>query len=178
MSIGRVTAGLVAACLLGAAPAQADVLLGSGGIPGRSSVSEPSRCKYSRTAGPNSWLEVATAPPVAVGANLRRGRRDYTRVRYAVWLSDAERDYATVARSGWSGWIRVHDGQARTWTGVTSFTAAWYGVYSLDVRIEWWRSGRLRGWRAHRIGSYQFFNQFNVGPLGPFGRCANYIAPN
>ena len=48
----------------------------------------------------------------------------------------------------------------------------WRNAYVVDLRIEWWRSGRMRGWRAQRLNFYNYVNHYNAGPFGPFDRCA------
>jgi hypothetical protein len=167
---------VVGGLLLGAVPAQAETVLASRGRPGLSNWGAPVKCKYNRTNA-NAWLSVTATPPAVTGANLRRGRPDYTSVRYAMYLVDAQHGYATAARSGWSAWIRAHDAKPAIWSGVTSFTAPWNGVYALDVRIEWWKGGRLRGVRALRSHRFNFFNQYNVGPIGPYSFCGGNLGP-
>jgi hypothetical protein len=163
---------LVSAGLLVLVPvASADEYLGSGGRPGSSVIDEPGRCKYNRSTQ-TSWLTVSTGTPAVTGANLRRRRRDITKARYKMYLTDAI-DGDALDRTGWSGWLRVADNGRGYWTGGASFDGLWWrGAYLIDVRIEWWRKGRLRGWRAHRTNVYHYFNHYNIGPTGPFGSCA------
>lgn len=162
--------------LAGAVPAHAETVLASSGKPGISAWGAPVACKYNRT-NTNAWLSITAAPPAVTGANLRRGRRDVTSVRYRMYLVDAQHGYATAAHSSWSGWLRARDTKVALWSGVTSFTAPWYGIYALDVRIEWWKGGRLRGVRALRSYRFNFFNQYNVGPAGPYSFCGGNIGP-
>jgi hypothetical protein len=162
--------------LSGAVPAQAETVLASGGEPGRSAWGAAVNCRYNRT-NVNAWLSITALPPAVTGANLRRGRRDVTSVRYRMYLVDAQHGYTTAARSGWSAWLRARDTKAATWSGVTSFTAPWNGVYALDVRVEWWKGARLRGVRALRSHRFNFFTQYNVGPTGPYSFCGGNVGP-
>jgi hypothetical protein len=167
---------VVSCWVWGAVPAQAETVMVSRGKPGLSAWGAPVTCKYNRT-NTNAWLSIVATPPAVTGANLRRGRRDVSWVRYSMYLVDAQRGYATAARSGWSAWLRARERKAALWSGVTSFTAAWNGIYALDVRIEWWKGGRLRGVRALRSHRFNFFNQYNVGPSGPYSFCGGNIGP-
>jgi hypothetical protein len=161
-------AGLVAAGA--AAPAaEADVVLGQGGRTGYSAAQEPAGCRH-YVFPSRGILRAWAAPPVVKGVNLRRGRRDFTRVRYRVHFT-AQHSGDNLATSGWSTVQRVSDRRAITWSGLTSFDGDWRGGYYLDLRIEWLRRGRMLGWRAHRIDNYSYYNQYNVGPLGPMGAC-------
>jgi hypothetical protein len=171
--VGRIA---VAALLLLAAgwcagPAQAGVI-GGQGWRGASSVFD-GRCKYGNT-GLRGFLEIAIPPPSVTGANVRRRQRgERSLARYAVWLLDANTG-TTLLVSNWSAWIRVREGTTGTWTGNTAFTADWRGNYRLELRIEWWRSNRRIGWRAHSVDRYQFFDQYNTGPYGPIGTCHHF----
>ncbi len=134
------------------------------------------RCKYG-VFGPRGVLQVGTRPPLVSGANTkRRTRRERTRVRYRVSVTDAFQGFGTLVTSGWSDFIRVRQSQRRTWTGFTSWDMEWRGNYGLDVRIEWWNSRRRVGWRDYRINAFQFFNQYNAGPFGPISSCYKYTA--
>lgn len=57
-----------------------------------------------------------------------------------------------MAESRWSNRLRVSDRGWFTWTGYTYRNQAWwqYNYYCLDIRVDWWKNGRRRGWRAHR----------------------------
>lgn len=161
-------AGLVAAGA--AAPAaEADLVLGREGRTGSSAAQEPAGCRHYAFPG-RGILRAWALPPVVKGVNLRRGRRDYTRVRYRVHFT-AQHSNENLATSGWSGMQRVSDRRAVTWSGTTSFEGDYRSGYYLDLRVEWWRHGRLLGWRAHRIDNYSYYNAYNVGPLGPMGSC-------
>jgi hypothetical protein len=162
---------VLAGVLVVAQPASADQYLGSGGRPGLSVIGEPGHCKYNRSTT-SSWLRVTVGTPAVSGANLRRGRRDITKVRFKAYLMDAV-DGDLLDTSSWSGWARVADNRKAYWRGGASFDGLWWrGAYVVDIRIEWWRKRRLRGWRAHRTTVYQYFNHYNIGPTGPFSSCA------
>ncbi len=165
-----VVAGL--ATVAAAAPAaRADIILGQHGRTGYSAAQEPAGCRYRVFPG-RGVLTASTAPPVVKGVNLRRGRRDRSLVRYRVFFT-AQHNDQTVDVSGWSGTLRVSDRRAVTWAGApTAFDGDWRLGYYLDIRVEWWRRGRLLGWRAHRIDTYHYFNQYNAGPIGPLTWCA------
>jgi hypothetical protein len=167
------TLGVLVALLCSVpAAAQADVLAAKGKR-GRSAV-PTGHCKYGNT-GLRGFLTTSVRPPVVTGANLRRRRRnDRTSVRYAVYLVDATNGHRTLEVSNWSGWLRVREATRATWSGTTSFTYDWSGNYRVDLRVEWWKAGRRVGWRAHRVTSYQFFDQYNAGPYGPISSCHHF----
>lgn len=161
---------LAACCWPDAALAQS-VVIGGEGWRGSSYVPQGG-CKYGNT-GLNGFLETSVAAPTVSGANVHRRRRsERSLVRYAVWIVDAADGHATLASSNWSSWVRVSERQRLTWGGApTAFVGDWRGNYRLDLRIEWWRSGRRIGWRAHRVDSYNWFDQYNTGPYGPVSSC-------
>ncbi len=148
--------------------AQGDIL-GQGGKRGASAIPRGA-CKYGNN-GLNGFLRTSAVPPAVSGANVRRRAGDVTRARYRAYLVDASQGHATLEVSGWSGWLRVREGRGSTWQGETAFSGGWRGNYRMDVRIEWWRSGRLVGWRAYRITTYNYFDQYNRGPNGPLSSC-------
>ena len=147
--------------------------LGGSGKRGRSAIGQGS-CKYG-VSGPVGFLRVAVAPPSVSGANTKRGtRRERTYVRYRVYVTDANRDNATLQVSGWSSSIAVRQSGWRSWAGITTFDMDWRGNYGADIRIEWWNSRRMIGWRAHRLSAFAFYDQYNVGPFGPLSSCYKY----
>jgi hypothetical protein len=162
--------GLLAALLatvLGAAPAaDAHSVLAERGWTGASYIPDRGVCKF-RVGG---VLQVGTNPPTVTGPNLRRRRRDLTRARYAVWFMRGNGE--VLDASNWSGWIRVSDRGWSTWNGFTAFNGDWRNNYLLDFRIEWWKRGRRKGWRAYRMETYNYWDQYNIGPYGPFSSCA------
>ena len=128
---------IAAALLVGAASAQADQFLVQDGRTGSSRLVEPARCQYFGTGGVDSrYLELAVSAPAVKGVNLRRGRKDWSRARFAVWVVDAADNYRSLASSEWSSWMRVNDRRVSQWPGVTSFTAGFRGAYSLEVRVD------------------------------------------
>jgi hypothetical protein len=50
----------------------------------------------------------------------------------------------------------------------------WRGNYGVDIRVEWWNSKRMVGWRTYRLSAFQYFDQYNVGPFGPLSSCYKY----
>jgi hypothetical protein len=166
--VGFVIVGLLG----GAGPAEADYVLTARGQYGGLGWSAPKRCKYNRTTL-RGWLGIETIGPVVTGSNLRRGRIDRTWARYAVYLTDANNGYRTLATSGWSGWLRTKQGQARYWNlSGHAFTGDWRGNYGLDVRVEWYKGGRRVGVKAIRTTNFHYFSQYNTGPYGPLSSCA------
>ena len=159
---------LLALALVVAPAASADLVIGKGGKRGGSFLPDYGICK-SRILGK---VEIGTHPPTVKGVNLRRGRRDITKVRFKTWFMSGE---AVVAVSNWSNWLRVSDRGWFTWTGYTYFNQGWWQYnYYLDIRVEWWKNGRRRGWRDHRQDNYRYWDQYGVGPAGPFGSCTAY----
>jgi hypothetical protein len=148
--------------------ASAEVLNGEGKR-GRSSTSRGD-CWY-RNTGLRGFLITRTRPPTATGANLRRRHRDRSWVHYRAELVDAAYGYRTLATTDWSPWIRVRERRRRTWSGLISFEADWRGSYRIDVLVEWWNRTRKVGYRWHRVTAYDYFNQYDVGPFGPFATC-------
>ena len=106
------------------------------------------------------------------GINFRRGRNDYSWVRYKVWLVDWTNSQL-LNESGWSGSIRVSDRRHRTSSGVDASQASHTGAYTLDVRLEWFKNGRLRGWWAYRLDNWHHWDVYNQGPFGPYPGCAS-----
>jgi len=156
-----------------AAPAAPVDVLGASGKRGAAIVHQ-ARCKYG-VFGPRGVLQVGARPPVVRGANTRRRtRRERTSVRYRVYITNVFAGNTTLVASEWSGFIRVRQSQRRTWPGFTSFDMEWRGNYGVDIRIEWWNSKRMIGWRAYRINSFQFYDQYNAGPFGPISSCYKY----
>jgi hypothetical protein len=167
--LGAVTAAGVALSVV--APVQAEVT-GGEGWRGASYVPQGS-CKYSNNTL-RGWLTTSVPPPSVTGANTRRRKRnERTRVRYAVWLVDAYTG-ATYAVSNWSASLLVRERSWRGWSSGTSFDADWRNNYRLELRIEWWRSGRRIGWRSHRVTAYKFYDHYNTGPYGPIAWCTRY----
>lgn len=144
-------------------------VLGAGGKRGKAAFYQGS-CKYSNT-GLRGFLTTTVRAPRVRGANIRRGR-DRTSVRHRVYWVNVSSGHQTLAVSGWSSWLRATDSQAVTWNGVSAWDADWRGNYRADIRIEWWKNGRLIGWRADRTDSYRFYNEYNRGPIGPISSCA------
>ena len=150
---------------VGAAPAQAYEYR-SGGDTGHSNTSGTGKCKQT------TWrtLVVSAEPPAVTGVDLLGGAKDYTWVRYKAYLVNAYNG-ATVEQTGWSGWLQAADNQVATWSGISTLSGDLRGNYVMDYRIEWWNSTRQLGWEAHRVGKYNFYNDYNVGPFGPFSSC-------
>ena len=174
---GAIAAVLLALVITAEAPAQGaeGVVIGEAGKRGTSTVAQGT-CKYG-VFGPRGVLQVGAFAPVVGGANTRRRtRRERTYVRYRVHVTDAFRDFATLAVSDWSGWIRVRQSATGSWSGPTIFDMDWRGNYGADVRIEWWSATRMLGWRAHRLTAFGFFDQYDVGPFGPISSCYKYTA--
>ena len=164
---------LMFAALLGASsavPTAEAALLSAGGYRGLSEVQATARCKYS-SVGPQGTLATTAFTPAVVGADLRAGVEDITWARYRTFLVDSAGN--TADATGWSGWLRASDQRGSVWTGApATLVGAWRGSYRLETRIEWWNSSRMLGWAAHAVARYQFFDQFNSGPYGPYSRCA------
>jgi hypothetical protein len=163
-----VTAVVLVASL---APASAHGgIVGQGGKRGKSTIYRGD-CKYGNN-GLRGFLTTSAPSPSVTGANLRRRRKDYTYVRFAVWLRDASGG-GVLQASSWSSWIRVSDRSGlRTWRGGTEFPPHdWRGNYRLEIGIEWWTSRRRVGWRNAVLTSYNFYDQYNVGPFGPLASC-------
>jgi hypothetical protein len=162
---------LGALLLLGtAATAHAAETLGAEGRIGYAESVEPATCtSYFSPSG--RYLGMRAPSPLVRGINWRRRRKDYTRVRFQVYLVDYN-SYETLWRSGWSGWLRVSDRRLRTWAQDVAVQAGVERSYKIDVRIEWWRRGSLRGWWAYRIDSFSYWDSYNQGPFGPFDGCA------
>jgi hypothetical protein len=159
--------GAVLACLA-TSPAHAYVLDAAGKRGG--STTSGANCQY-RNTGLRGYLTLTGYAPTVRGANLRRGRRDLTYVRYKVfWMNAYNGDI--LARSGWSSWRLASDRRRYTWGGSSSWSLDWRGNYYLDIFVEWWKRGRRIGWRDHRTGSYYFYDQYNRGPYGPYSSCA------
>ena len=159
-----------------AAPQASAYQLNAKGKTGSSAVFRGS-CKYG-VFGPRGILTVGVAPPTVSGANTkRRTGRERTYVRYRVEITDASRGYATIASSSWSSKILVRQNQSRTWTGTTFFDMDWRGSYGADVLIEWRSSRRRVGWRWHRITAFDYYDQYNRGPHGPFAYCVRNNSP-
>src|SRR5205085_1968405 len=95
-----------------------------------------------------------------------------TWARFKVWWVDVQNGHSTLATTGWSAWKYVRDTRRYTWPGGDSFTGGWRGGYRADVRIEWWNATRRLGWRAYRVTSYWFYDEYGAGPYGPFSWCA------
>jgi hypothetical protein len=170
---GGMGAVVLTIALAAAAPASAHVVLGGSGLRGASIVGQGT-CKYG-VFGPRGVLQVGIPSPAVSGANTRRGtRRERSYVRYRVFLTDASNNFATLQTSGWSGWLRLRQSTASGWSTPTFFDMDWRGNYGADVRIEWWSSRRMIGWRAHRLTSFGFYNQYDVGPMGPLASCFKY----
>lgn len=132
-------------------------------------------CKYG-VFGPRGVLRVGTPAPTVSGANTRRGtRREVTRVRYRVFVTNAYSGAALVT-SSWSGFLRVRQSSRRTWSGSTLFDMVWQGNYGSVVQIEWWNASRRVGWGNYRTGSFNFFDQYNRGPYGPISSCYKYTS--
>jgi hypothetical protein len=92
-------------------------------------------------------LVVGVPAPTVSGANTRRRtRREKTYVRYRVNATDAFNDFAILATSSWSDYIRLRQSQTGSWTGEpTTFELDWRGHYAADIRIEWRNSKRMVG---------------------------------
>ena len=166
----------VAAILLALAVAsQADAsVLASVGKMGRS-WSASGTCKYG-VFGPRAVLTVGVDQPAVTGANTRRRtRRETTWVRYLVDVTDAS-NYATVLRSGWSGWFAVRQTQVR-YLPPSAFEMDWRGYYGADVLIEWWTRYRRVGYRWHRLESFGYIDNYNRGRWGPFPNCNRWNFP-
>ena len=156
-------------------PAAHAGVIGGAGQRGASIVGQGT-CKYG-VFGPRGVLQVGVAQPAVSGANTRRGtRRERTWIRYRVFVTDAFRDFATVATSSWSDFIRLRQSDGGTWSSPTILDMDWRGNYGADVRIEWWNSKRMIGWRAHRVTEFLFYDQYDVGPFGPISSCYKYTA--
>ena len=165
----RASLGLAAlVTCLAVAPAHAYVLASAGKR--GASRSSAARCEY-RNTGLRGYLTLTAFPPVVRGANLRRGRRDLTWVRYKAYWVDGYTGN-TLVSSGWSSWRLASDRRRTTWGGSTYWSADWRGNYLLDIRVEWWKRSRRIGWRAHRTGTYYYYDQYDRGPYGPFSSCA------
>ncbi len=150
-----------------AAPAEARVYSYGGSTGSAKTVT--GYCKYDRTNVSGS-LRIAENPPNVSAINRTTGT-DYNWVRYQAFLIDAN-NANVLQRSGWSGWLRVSDASYSTWSGTTSWAGLdWRGNYTMDFRIEWWDSSQLLGWQAHRIEPYNYYDMYNVGPIGPITTC-------
>jgi hypothetical protein len=161
--------------LVAAAPASA-YQLNAKGKTGTSTVVRGT-CKYG-VFGPRGVLTVGVAPPIVSGANTkRRTRRERTYVRYFVEVTDASRGYTTLTRSGWSSKILVRQNRTRTWSGATLLPMDWQGSYGADVFIEWRTSRRRVGWRWERVAAFDYYDQYNRGPHGPFSYCFRNNSP-
>lgn len=172
LPIVAIAAGLAAAPGAHAQGGQLEVL-GAKGKRGSATVYQ-GRCKYG-VFGPRGVLQVGEYPPLVSGANTRRRtRRERTRVRYRVKITNALNGYTPIATSSWSSFIRVRQNQRKTWNGFTGWDMDWQGGYGLDVRIEWWNSRRRIGWRTYRLNAFQFYDQYNRGPYGPITYCYKY----
>jgi hypothetical protein len=170
---GKTTVAVLLA-LAAAPPALAQDVIGAVGKPGAATTWQGT-CKYG-VFGPRGVLQVGVPAPDVSGANTRRGtRRERTYVRYRVDATDALSDFATLAASAWSGYIRVRQSETRSWSGLTIFDMDWQGNYGADISIEWWNSKRRIGWRVYRTRAFGFYDQYNVGPYGPISSCYKYI---
>jgi len=169
------TTTLVAIAAAPPAPALADHVIGTAGKTGVATTRQGT-CHYLMFPS-RGVLRVGIPAPRVSGANTRRRtRRELTYVRYRVYVTSAFTG-DTLAASNWSGYIRVRQWQMRTWSGLpTTFDMGWSGNYGADIRIEWWNSTRRVGWRAYRTKAFTFYDQYNVGPLGPISSCYKYTA--
>jgi hypothetical protein len=149
--------------------ASAEVLT-TRGKHGASSTSRGGDCWY-RNTGLRGYLVTRVWPPTVTGANLRRRHKDRTWVHYRAELVDAADGHRTLASTGYSSWLRVREGRRRTWSGLTSLDADWRGSYRIDVLVEWWNRTRRVGYRWHRVKAYNYYDEYNVGPFGPFSSC-------
>jgi hypothetical protein len=162
---------VLGALLLGtAATAHAFETLGEEGHTGYAEAVEPARC-ISHFSPSGRYLGMWVPSPNVKGVNWRRGRKDYTRVRFQVYLVDYT-SHETLWRSGWSAALRVSDRRLRTWAGQTGVQAGIGRSYKIDVRVEWRRRGSLQGWWAYRIDDWRYWDSYNQGPFGPFDGCA------
>jgi hypothetical protein len=110
--------------------------------------------------------------PAVSGANTRRRTRsELTWVRFRVSVTDTFQGYATLQTSGWSAWRRVRQSGSAGWPAPTFFNMQWRGNDGADVEVEWWNARRMVGWSTHRLTAFGFYNQYNVGPVGPIGSC-------
>jgi hypothetical protein len=167
------TSVAVLLALAAAPPALAQDVIGAAGKNGAATTWQGT-CNY-RIFGPRGVLQVGVPAPDVSGANTRRGtRRERTFVRYRVFATDAFSNFATLVASSWSGYIRVRQSETRSWSSPTSFDMEWRGNYGADIRIEWWNSRRMIGWRAYRTTAFAFYDQYNVGPYGPLSSCYKY----
>jgi hypothetical protein len=168
--------GIVAALLALAVASQASAYtLNAAGKTGRSAAKNGT-CKYG-VYGTQGILTVGISSPTLTGANTRRRtRRERTRVRYRVDVTNASANYETVLSSGWSGWFYVR--QSR-WASLppSFFDMDWRGYYGADVLIEWWNSRRRVGFRWHRLEKFLYVDHYNRGPWGPFPNCNRYNFP-
>jgi hypothetical protein len=165
------SAVVVAVLLAAASTAHAAQTLADVGRTGAGKVREPARCIDHFGPGIR-YISPEMDPPLVRGINFRRGRKDYSRVRYKVWLMDWT-SFQVLSETRWSRLIRVSDRRARTWSGVTAFQANHTGAYTLDVRVEWFKNGRRRGWWAYRLDDWHFWDVYNQGPFGPYQGCAS-----
>jgi hypothetical protein len=164
-------AGMFAVVLALATPPEAvGYQLNAKGKRGTSTVYEGT-CAY-RVFGPRGILRVVAETPSVTGANTRRGtRREKTWVRHKVEVVDVGSGHATLTSSGWSDWIRVAQNRSRTWPGRTEFDMDWRGAYDTDILIEWHNARRRVGWRWERVSRFNYYDQYNTGPYGPFSYC-------
>ena len=117
--LGPAGAALLLALLVAPAAVAQDVL-GGAGKRGAATVWQGT-CKYG-VFGPRGVLQVGVPAPSVRGANTRRRtRRERTRVRYRVYVTDASANHATLTVSSWSAFIRVRQSSTRTWAGPTVF---------------------------------------------------------
>ncbi len=164
--------GIGLAVWLYAAPAaSADTVLAERGRTGHSAAAEPGGCQL-RIRGN---LHVGANPPTVSGPNLRRRKKDVTWARFALYFMTTSEQH--LATSEWSEWMRVSDRRTRSWTGYQYFVGFWTDFYLIDLRVEWFRGNRRVGWRAHRITTYNYWDQYNVGPLGPISACGQISGP-
>jgi hypothetical protein len=168
---------LVALVVLAAPPsasAEQVTIIGGAGKRGTATLWQGT-CKY-RIFVRTGLLVVGVPTPTVTGANTRRRtRRERTFVRYRVDATDAFNDFSRLVTSSWSDYIQVRQSETGTWTGEpTTFDMDWRGNYGADIRVEWWNSKRMIGWRVYRLSAFQFFDQYNVGPFGPISSCYKY----
>jgi hypothetical protein len=126
-------------------------------------------CRYHDAWG---TITLTTRPPLIYGRSYVRGRREWQWVRWRGTVGN--RLTGEWWRTDWSEWRRAWDyrgGHARFETpkGITGLQTRDPHSYVMDVRIDWWRSGKRVGTKLHHIRPYKY--SFGGGWSGDYDAC-------
>jgi hypothetical protein len=132
-------------------------------------ANSPVDCRH-KVFGASSLLHMYAPAPAVFAKNRRAGGgNDAAWVRFRTFLVDYKTGQ-TLARNGWSAWVRAYDNRAARWNGSQFFSADARGMYRVDYRIEFWNQTSMIGWVADRSTNYYYYDNGNVGPIG-MGAC-------